>query len=62
MQSIARRTCAVIILSSRITKMKLLEGSLRMRLRETRLLKIKIVAVPNKIVRKPDKASLITWN
>jgi hypothetical protein len=40
--------------------MKLLEGSLRMRLRETRLLKIKTVAVPNKIVRKPDMASLIT--
>jgi hypothetical protein len=40
--------------------MKLLEGSLRMRLRETRLLKIKTITVPNKIIRKPDKASLVT--
>jgi hypothetical protein len=56
-QSTTRRPCAIIMLPSRIMKMKLLEGSLGMRLRETRLLKIKTIAVPNKIDRRPDKAS-----
>jgi hypothetical protein len=50
----------LIMLPSRIMKMKLLEGSLRMRLRGTRLLKIKTVIMPNKIIRKLDKVSLVT--
>jgi hypothetical protein len=50
----------LIMLPSRIMKMKFLEGSLRMRLRGTMLLKIKTVIVSNKIVRKLDKVSLVT--
>jgi hypothetical protein len=60
--STARRLYAVIRLHSRIMKMKFLDGSLRMRRRGTRLLKIKTIIEPNKITRNLDKASLKTWD